>query len=375
MTGVNIVGVQFRRAGKIYNFNAKKFCVAQGDCVVVETDRGPSMAEVMRVSFTAEAEVDLDSLKPVLRVASKKDQAIVGKLTEAEALKFTNDRIHQLKLEMSVIGVDVQLGGSKIIVYFTAPGRVDFRELVKELATGLKTRVELKQVGSRDEAKLVGGLGICGREFCCSSFLREFVPVSIKMAKNQNLALNPSKVSGGCGRLLCCLTYEDDTYSELRQKLPPRKSQVRGPDGQTGIVIKSDILNQRIVIETSTGEQVTLAVSEIEVLAASEGEDLSEQDDWGDDLDLSQLMDKSDKSDKSKQMNDRPVSRPVQRTKPFRGDEAKGSRAPEARRPRPDGDNKPRGDGPRPEGEQPRKRRRSRNRNKNKGQNPPKPNP
>ena len=120
---------------------------------------------------------------------------------------------------MRIINIEVQFGGNKVIVYFSAPGRVDFRELVKELASGLKTRVELKQVGARDEAKLTGGLGICGREFCCSSWLREFVPVSIKMAKNQNLALNPNKVSGGCGRLLCCLTYEDETYSELRQKL------------------------------------------------------------------------------------------------------------------------------------------------------------
>ena len=187
------------------------------------------------------------------------------------------EKIVELALDMRIINVEVQFGGNKVIVFFSAPGRVDFRELVKELASGLKTRVELKQVGARDEAKLTGGIGICGREFCCSSWLREFVPVSIKMAKNQNLALNPNKVSGGCGRLLCCLTYEDETYSELRQKLLPKGTMVELDDGYTGKVLKGDILNQVLVVELSGGDQRTVAISSVKTVDEKEAKALLEK--------------------------------------------------------------------------------------------------
>lgn len=313
MTGCNVVGVQFRRAGKIYHFNAKKLLLARGDRVVVETDRGPSLAEVMSIDFFGADQAT--KLKPVIRMASEKDLAATSKLSEAETMTYITKRIQDLKLDMSVIGIDIQLGGNKVIVFFTAPNRVDFRELVKDLASGLKTRVELKQVGARDEAKQLGGLGICGREFCCSSFLREFVPVSIKMAKNQNLALNPSKVSGGCGRLLCCLTYEDETYKDLKKKLPPRKALVEGPHGDRGIVIKTDILNQWVLIETEAGEQLKYPVKSVTILKGRPDQKPSanvapaanagEADGWGDDLDLGDLM-----ADAPPSANNRPSSGP-----------------------------------------------------------------
>jgi cell fate regulator YaaT (PSP1 superfamily) len=287
MPGINIVGVQFRRAGKIYDFDARDFPIALGDKVVVETERGPSLAEVKRIEFTESALVNSDALKPIVRLASGKDQEGAGRLTGEQAEYFTKQKIKDLNLDMRVINVEIQFGGNKVIVYFSAPGRVDFRELVKELAGGLKTRVELKQVGARDEAKLAGGLGICGREFCCSSFLREFVPVSIKMAKNQNLALNPSKVSGGCGRLLCCLTYEDETYSSLRQRLLPKGARVRLQEGILGDVVRGDILNQVMQVELDTGELRTVPIAELEVVEAKAG---IVEDDWGSDLNFGSLI-------------------------------------------------------------------------------------
>jgi len=287
MPGINIVGVQFRRAGKIYDFDAREFPLAVGDKVVVETERGPSLAEVKRIQFVDDVEVNLEALKPIVRLASVKDQESAGRLTGEHSETFTKQKIKDLNLDMRVINVEIQFGGNKVIVYFSAPGRVDFRELVKELAGGLKTRVELKQVGARDEAKLAGGLGICGREFCCSSFLREFVPVSIKMAKNQNLALNPSKVSGGCGRLLCCLTYEDETYSALRQRLLPKGARVKLQDGSVGDVVRGDILNQVMQVELDSGELRTVPIPELELVDASHG---VVEDDWGSDLNFGTLM-------------------------------------------------------------------------------------
>lgn len=185
MAGINVVGVQFRRAGKIYDFNGGDLSLQIGDKVVVDTERGSSLAEVKRIEFALAGERDVSKLKPIVRVAGHKDLNLSKRLTVESAAEFTKDKIRALELNMHVIDIEIQFGGNKVLICFSAPGRVDFRELVKELASGLKTRVELKQVGARDEAKLAGGVGICGREFCCSSFLREFVPVSIKMAKNQ----------------------------------------------------------------------------------------------------------------------------------------------------------------------------------------------
>lgn len=266
MNTVNIVGVQFRRAGKIYHFTAGDYDVRIGDPVVVDTDRGPSLAEVTALKLLDLSELGDQELKPIIRKADPIDLE-AGKQTPEYVEEFSREALKRHGLNIRILKAEIQLGGNKIVVYFSAAGRVDFRELVKDLATGLFARVELKQIGARDETKLVGGIGICGREFCCSSFLREFVPVSIKMAKNQNLALNPTKVSGGCGRLLCCLTYENDTYTDMRRIMPGKGVKVRViEDGVPATVIKSDLINQRVMIISEDGNIQTLPISQLEIL-------------------------------------------------------------------------------------------------------------
>jgi cell fate regulator YaaT (PSP1 superfamily) len=294
---VNIVGVQFRRAGRIYDFNAGEFELRIGDDVVVETDRGPSIGKVRQLKFLPIDAQKAAEMKTILRRARRKDIE-ANSLTPEKALEISRSRVYDLKLDMMVLQADVQFGGNKVILYFTAPGRIDFRDLVKDLASSLRSRVELKQVGARDETKILGGIGVCGREYCCSSFLREFVPVSIKMAKNQNLALNPSKVSGGCGRLLCCLTYENDMYTELRRKMPPRGARLRAVEEDfVGNVVKADLLNQTVVLESESGQQFTVAIADTEVLDSRggpppvEGAVESEAESWAEDIDLSQLVD------------------------------------------------------------------------------------
>lgn len=287
-TGVSLIGVQFRRAGKIYDFSPGEHIVQAGDDVVVDTERGLSLAKVVQVKYMEPNRVPED-IKPIIRVASKNDIQDTQKLGSESVTTYTRERVTNLKIDMRVLKSEVQFGGAKVIVYFSAPGRVDFRELVKDLAAGLRARVELKQIGARDEAKIVGGVGICGREYCCSSFLRDFVPVSIKMAKNQNLALNPNKVSGGCGRLLCCLTYENDVYVELKKKLPPRGVRVRYDEDQFGMVLKGDILNQMVSIETDDGQQISVAVSSIEIVEKGKTSQAAEGDTWGEDIDLESL--------------------------------------------------------------------------------------
>ncbi len=285
---VNVVGVQFRRAGKIYDFAAGEQPLRVGDDVVVDTDRGLSLAKVARLRFVDRGVYKDGGLKPIVRKASHKDLEVAGKLSAEQAEQFARDRVSQLSLDMRIMKAEVQFSGNKAIIYFSAPGRVDFRDLVKDLAGGLKTRVELKQVGARDEAKLIGGIGICGREFCCSSFLREFVPVSIKMAKNQNLALNPTKISGGCGRLLCCLTYEDETYKYLAKQMPPRGTRARVvADDVFGDVLKSDVINQMVLLEMDDGRQMAVKIKDIEIVEKGSGQEAG--DDWGEDLDLDDL--------------------------------------------------------------------------------------
>lgn len=292
---MNIVGVQFRRAGKIYDFLPGEMTLHVGDQVVVDTDRGATVGRVVKVDARASAEIDTSSVKPVIRMATERDLDETGHFSEAQVIDIARSRVEAFKLDMRIMKVEMQMGGNKITIYFSSPGRVDFRDLVKDMAAALRARVELKQVGARDEAKLVGGLGICGREYCCSSFLRDFVPVSIKMAKNQNLALNPSKVSGGCGRLLCCLTYENDAYIDLRRKLPALKARVRvAPDGDSGIVIKTDILNQMVVLETADGRLVSAKAKDVEVVDRSQAESKdvveSEAEMWAEDIDVGLLM-------------------------------------------------------------------------------------
>lgn len=307
MEYINIVGVQFNTAGKIYDFSTNELSLRVGDPVVVDTERGASLAKVVTVKYVDQDKYEKGSLKKVIRKASNKDLDPAGKLDETEVLNFTRQKVKSLDLEMRILKAEIQFSGNKVILYFTAPGRVDFRDLVKELATGLKTRVELKQVGARDEAKLIGGLGICGREFCCSSFLREFVPVSIKMAKNQNLALNPTKISGGCGRLLCCLTYENDTYSELKKLMPPLGKSVEViEDGQVGKIIRSDFFNQVVMVQFSDEEEEEFSIGEIRVVQADTKakeveEKVEEADDWGESIDLEFLQAPAEERKKDQQ--------------------------------------------------------------------------
>ena len=348
--GINIVGVQFRRSGKIYDFSSEGLSVIVGDHVIVDSDRGPSLAEVVSVRFHHPKEHFEKKLKPIVRVASKKEVNRPARLTPEDVTNFTKEQVEKHELKMRILRSEVQFGGNKVIVYFTAPGRVDFRELVKDLASGLKTRIELKQIGARDETKLLGGIGICGREYCCSSFLREFVPVSIRMAKNQNLALNPSKVSGGCGRLLCCLTYENDTYSSLRQSLPPIGSRVKVSDMDlVGKVVRADLLNQVVILSTDDGGQLEVKVDKVEVIgkqsyAPSEEpkpaahEELDpDAEQWAEDLDLEALTDEVSKLDEQ--------AAGAQKTRSQNRDRGRGERSQQQgrKRPhsrRPDGDNR-----------------------------------
>ena len=249
------------------------------------------------------------NLPKIIRKALNKDLNTLGYPGDQQTFDIVNSIVKELKLKIKLIKCDFQLGSKKVVVYFSAPSRIDFRELVKKMALKLKLRIELRQIGARDETKLLGGIGICGREYCCSSFLREFIPISIKMAKNQNLALNPVKVSGGCGRLLCCLTYENDLYVELKSKLPNIGTEIKSSLlAQPAVVIQQDIFNQKVVVKTQEGKLESLELRQID--SDSSGENLKNNtrlsskkieqkqqrqqskkfDTWGDDLDIVSLM-------------------------------------------------------------------------------------
>lgn len=229
-----VVGVRFRRAGKVYYFAPGDWKLAAGDKVLVETVRGVELGQV--VSPPREVpDADITApLKAVVRKAATEDLVSVeaNRIKERDAFRIAQERIQARGLEMNLVDVEYGFDGGRIIFYFTADGRVDFRELVKDLAAVFRTRIELRQIGVRDEAKLLGGLGACGRELCCASFLTDFQPVSIRMAKDQNLSLNPAKISGLCGRLMCCLRYECEHYDRGRSSLPEVGSRVQTPEGQ-----------------------------------------------------------------------------------------------------------------------------------------------
>ncbi|AMV71991.1 stage 0 sporulation family protein [Desulfuromonas carbonis] len=259
-----VVKIKFRDAGKQYDFNAQQWELRAGEQVVVETDRGRALGiVVLPPEEKAEGEVSGD-LKSILRPASDEDRAMASAnaTRERDALRFCQQRIAERRLEMKLVRAEYLFDGSKIIFYFTADGRIDFRELVKDLAHYFHTRIEMRQIGVRDEAKLTGGIGICGRELCCCTFLTDFAPVSVKMAKEQGLALNPTKISGQCGRLLCCLAYEFETYCALRKGLPKsgRKVTVDGHDGE---VTEVNVLRQKVTVRMGDGSRVQLTAEEI----------------------------------------------------------------------------------------------------------------
>lgn len=234
---VSIIGVRFKKVGKVYHFEPAGLDVKKGDFVIVETSRGVEMGEVAVEVHDVEEETIKKPLRSVIRIATDEDLEIIkeNKVKEAEAFEVCCEKIKKHNLEMKLVEVEYTFDRTKILFYFTADGRVDFRELVKELATIYRTRIELRQIGARDESKTLGSIGICGRELCCAKFLGEFEPVSIKMAKEQGLSLNPTKISGTCGRLMCCLKYEQETYEELLKVTPRAGAIVDTPDGR-GII-------------------------------------------------------------------------------------------------------------------------------------------
>lgn len=251
-----VIGVRFKEVGKIYYFSPKGLKIPAGEKVIVETARGVECGDVVIGNFMAQDEEIVHPLKEIFRVATREDIEVLNKnlAKKADIMKVFSDKIAEHKLNMKPIDVECTFDNGKIMFYFTAESRVDFRDLVKDLASIYRTRIELRQIGVRDEAKMLGGLGICGRQLCCSSFLGEFQPVSIKMAKEQSLSLNPTKISGTCGRLMCCLKYEQDSYEELLKITPKIGALVETPDGK-GIVTDANLLTGELKVQLDKNKE------------------------------------------------------------------------------------------------------------------------
>ena len=245
-----VVGVRFRNVGKIYYFSPKDYEIKTGDHVIVETARGIEYGKVVLAPREVGEEDVVHPLKEVLRVATKEDdeREAQNRVREREAFKICQKKIREHGLEMKLIDAEYTFDNNKVLFYFTADGRIDFRQLVKDLAAIFKTRIELRQIGVRDETKILGGIGICGRCLCCHTYLSEFAPVSIKMAKEQNLSLNQTKISGVCGRLMCCLNYEQSTYEDIRKRIPKVGSIVK-TEGGTGVVVSNNIIKESVKVK------------------------------------------------------------------------------------------------------------------------------
>lgn len=242
-----VVGIRFKKAGKMYYFDPAGLKLEKEDGAIVETARGVEYGTVIKENTFVPEETIIAPLKQVMRKATQEDKKTVenNRKKEEEAFGICLEKIVRLDLDMKLVDVEMTFDKNKLIFYFTSDGRVDFRELVKELAAVFRTRIELRQIGVRDEAKMLNGIGICGRPLCCATFLGDFQPVSIKMAKEQNLSLNPTKISGICGRLMCCLKYEEDVYEELNKKLPRVGDIISTPDG-TGEILTTNVLMQQV---------------------------------------------------------------------------------------------------------------------------------
>lgn len=271
---IEIISVRFKNGGKQYYFNPNGLKFAEGDGVIVETSRGVEYGECTQANSMID-EMELTApLRPVLRAATAEDKATVEKNKEKEekAFQICQEKIAEHGLDMKLVEVEYSFEGNKILFFFTSEGRVDFRALVKDLAGTLHARIELRQIGVRDEAKMLGGLGICGRPFCCSQFLNEFQPVSIKMAKTQNLSLNPTKISGTCGRLMCCLKYEQDAYVDLVKRAPKSDSFVETPDG-AGTVTNVNLLRETVQVRLDADPETARIYhnSELNVVRSGKG--------------------------------------------------------------------------------------------------------
>ena len=254
---IKVVGVRFRTAGKIYYFDPKDIELKPTDHVIVETARGVEYGTVMVGPKQVTDDEVVQPLKPVIRKATEEDDSIEAKNREKErqAYAICQEKIKKHELEMKLVDAEYTFDNNKLLFYFTADGRIDFRELVKDLAAVFRTRIELRQIGVRDETKILGGVGICGRELCCHTFLSEFAPVSIKMAKEQNLSLNPTKISGVCGRLMCCLKNEEETYEYLNSRLPGVGDRVTTQDGLRGEVQSVNVLRQQVKVVVEMGDE------------------------------------------------------------------------------------------------------------------------
>ena len=273
----NIIGVRFKRPGKIYFFDPGELQINLKDYVIVETSQGEEMGEVAICNRKLPDETVVAPLKPVIRIATAEDKKHneENKEKEKEAFKICQEKIKKHKLDMNLLDVEYKFDNSKILFFFTADGRIDFRELVKDLAAIFKTRIELRQIGVRDEVKRIGGNGVCGRELCCCSFLGNFETVSIKMAKEQNISLNPSKISGNCGRLMCCLKYEQEVYEDKLTRIPKVGSIVRTEDGE-GVVDSIETLKEIIRVRFKDGEETfykKFNAKDVKLIKSAEGEE------------------------------------------------------------------------------------------------------
>ncbi len=265
---VKIIGVRFKSIGKIYYFDPNGLDIKLGDSVIVETARGIECGEVVIDDREIDENEFTSPIKPVIRIATAQDFDVIekNKKKEQDAFKICEEKIEKHGLKMNLIDVECTFDNNKMLFYFTAENRVDFRELVKDLAAVFRTRIELRQIGVRDEAKKLGGLGICGQPFCCSRFLGEFQPVSIKMAKEQSLSLNPTKISGTCGRLMCCLKYEQESYEELLKVTPKVGAVVKTADGR-GIVEDVNLLTGKLRVKMDKTDAVaTVDKKDVEVI-------------------------------------------------------------------------------------------------------------
>ncbi len=297
---IKIIGVRFRRAGKIYFFSPADYDIRQGQHVIVETARGVEYGSVVLGPKEIEEEKVIQPLKSVIRLAKQEDdeKATRNKEKEKKASEICLEKIRKHGLDMKLIGTEYTFDNNKVLFYFTADGRIDFRELVKDLASVFKTRIELRQIGVRDETKVLGGISICGRPLCCSSYLSDFVPVSIKMAKEQNLSLNPTKISGMCGRLMCCLKNEEDAYEYLNSKLPNVGEFVTTSDGLKGEVSSVNVLKQLVKLIVEVNDEKEIREYKVEELKFKKKK--RRENDKINDAELKQLEELEKKEGKSK---------------------------------------------------------------------------
>ena len=334
-----VIGVRFKKAGKVYYFDPAGFWPRPGDAVVVETSRGIELGEVVTGAREVPDEQIVPPLKQVVRVATAEDiaRAENNAAREKEAYAICQEKILQHKLEMKLVDVEYTFDNSKIIFYFTANGRVDFRELVKDLASVFKMRIELRQIGVRDEAKMLGGLGSCGRPICCGAFLGDFQPVSIKMAKEQNLSLNPTKISGQCGRLMCCLKYEQAYYESALKKLPKVGREVITPDG-SGIITEINVIREKVRVRMQLPDG-TFDVREYRLEEVSKPNSASPSRPSQEPLDSDEKdlesFDGGEPDGPAEQMEENPAPEPRPRKRPNR-DKPKGESGRRERPPRPE---------------------------------------